>query len=399
MDNEQIKSDGAGLESHIKAKKSVAGTSVAASLFLTVGKLIVGIMTGSLGIISEAAHSALDLGAALLTYFAVRVSDKPADDEHHYGHAKVENLSALLESILLFITCLWIIKEAVSRLWFKSVPVEINGWSFAILIVSIVVDFSRSRALSRAAKKYHSQALEADALHFSSDILSSLVVLVGLAFAKFGVGYADSLAALVVALIVITASWRLANRTIDVLLDKAPRGLDRRIAGEVLETPGVAGVHKIRLRQAGGRVYGDLHVVIDRRVSFVEGHKIATQVEEKLALHSSDILVHFEPEDDWEIVHTTVEETTRTVTRVMHENRAVYKEYHDLEVNRGHNGTSISLHIVLPKGISIQQARECCDSLENCIKKELYDTNVHFHIEPCDGSCPQCPEKCEETGL
>ncbi len=379
---------------HIREKKAVAGSSVLASLFLTAGKLTVGFLTGSLGLLSEAAHSALDLVAALITYFAVRVSDKPADDEHHYGHAKVENLSALIEAILLFLTCSWIIKEAVDRLFFKNVAFAVNAWSFAVLIISVLVDFSRSRALSRAARKYNSQALEADALHFSSDILSSLVVLAGLVFARFGILYADSLAALVVALIVIAASWRLAARTIDTLLDKAPRGLDRQIAGEVMSTPGVAGVHKVRLRQAGGRIYGDLHVVIDRHISFVDGHKIATLVEEKLARHSSDILVHFEPEDDWEVVRATIEETTHTVIRVMDENAGVFKEYHDLEVNRNHSGTAISLHLVLPKGISVQKARECCDTLESEIKKELSETNIYFNIEPCDGTCQQCGEKC-----
>ncbi|MFA5881468.1 MAG: cation diffusion facilitator family transporter [Eubacteriales bacterium] len=378
-----------------REKKSVAVSSVLASLLLTAGKLVVGLLTGSLGILSEAAHSALDLVAALITYFAVRVSDKPADDEHHYGHAKVENLSALIESILLFITCAWIMYEAVKRLFFESVSIEVNFWSFAVLIVSILIDFSRSRALDRVAKKYNSQALEADALHFSSDILSSLVVLAGLGFAKFGITYADSLAALVVAVIVIIASWRLAKRTINALLDKAPRGLDRQIADEVIETPGVAGVHRVRLRQAGGQIYGDLHVVIERSISFVDGHKIATLVEEKLARHSSDILVHFEPEDDWEVVHSTIEETTRAVTRVIEENVTLFKEYHDLEVMRGHTGTSVSMHIVLPKGITVEKARECCDNLERCIQKELTGVCVNFRIEPCDGTCQQCNEKCD----
>ena len=160
-----------------------AGTSVIAAIFLTTMKLIVGLATGSLGILAEAAHSALDLGAALITFFAVRVSDRPADETHLYGHGKVENLSALAETILLFVTCGWIIYEAVNRLFFEMVEVDPSIWAFLTMGISIVVDFSRSRVLSRAAKKYQSQALEADALHFSTDIWSSSVVIIGLALA------------------------------------------------------------------------------------------------------------------------------------------------------------------------------------------------------------------------
>lgn len=378
----------------LNEKTGVALTSVIASFLLTAGKLTVGILTGSLGILSEAAHSALDCGAALITYFAVRVSDKPADKDHHYGHAKVENFSALIEAILLFITCAWIIKEAVSRLFFKSESIEVTVWSFLVIIVSIIVDFSRSRALSRAAKKYKSQALEADALHFSSDILSSVVVLIGLIFTEFGIMYADPLAALVVALIVIIASWRLAKRTIDALLDTAPAGLDRQIADEVMEIPGVAGVHKVRLRQSGGNVQGDLHVVMERNISFVDGHKIATKVEESLAKHSSDIVVHFEPEDDWEEVNKTISETSEKVKKVL---RGHQSSFHELEVSHGPNGLLVSIHVILPKELSVMEARERCDFLENDIRNELAGVDVHLRIEPCDGLCSDCVELCPKN--
>ncbi|MDT3698165.1 MAG: cation diffusion facilitator family transporter [Thermincola sp.] len=382
------------MEGSLNEKTGVALTSVIASFLLTAGKLTVGILTGSLGILSEAAHSALDCGAAVITYFAVRVSDKPADKDHHYGHAKVENFSALIEAVLLFITCAWIIKEAVSRLFFKSESIEVTVWSFLVIIVSIIVDFSRSRALSRAAKKYKSQALEADALHFSSDILSSIVVLIGLIFTEFGVMYADPLAALVVALIVIIASWRLAKRTIDTLLDTAPAGLDRQIADEVMEIPGVAGVHKVRLRQSGGNVQGDLHVVMERNISFVDGHKIATKVEESLAKHSSDIVVHFEPEDDWEEVNKTISETTEKVKKVL---RGHQSSFHELEVSHGPNGLLVSIHVILPKELSVMEARERCDVLENAIRNELAGADVHLRIEPCDGLCSDCAELCPKN--
>lgn len=374
-------------------KIEVAKSSVAASLFLTIGKMVVGIMTGSLGILSEAAHSALDLFAALITYFAVKVSDKPADEEHHYGHAKIENFSALVESLLLLITCGWIIKEALDRLFFEHVPVQINFWSYAIIIVSIVVDYSRAKALSRVAKTHNSQALEADALHFYSDIFSSLVVLGGLIFARFGIAVADSFAALAVAVIVIIASYKLARKTIDALLDKAPCGLNKNIEEEILKMPGVVGVHKVRLRQSGGCIQGDLHVVMNRSVSFVNGHKIATQVEERLAKYSNDIVVHFEPEEDCEESACKIEETKNLVAKIMDDCASEYIHYRELSVTIGPDGTCVTMLIVLPKGTSVGEARAKCNSLEKKITDELSDTDVKFYIEPCDINCTDCEDR------
>ncbi len=167
-------------------KRKVAGWSVLAAVFLTGFKFVVAILTGSLGLLSEALHSGLDLVAAVITYFSVRLSDKPPDKEHNFGHGKIENFSALVETILLFVTCLWIIYEAIHRMITGKIEIEVNVWSYVVIITSIVVDVSRSRALYKVARKYNSQALEADALHFSTDIWSSSVVLLGLACAHFG---------------------------------------------------------------------------------------------------------------------------------------------------------------------------------------------------------------------
>lgn len=213
-------------------KKSVALTSVLAAVALTTFKIIVGLMTGSLGILAEAAHSGLDLVAALVTFLAVRVSGKPADEEHRYGHGKIENLSALFETLLLLLTCVWIIDEAVQRIFFQNVAVEVSIWSFIVMGVSIVIDYNRSRMLSRAAIKHKSQALEADALHFSTDIWSSSVVILGLAAVWVGDRFpqltflhkANSLAALGVAIIVVYVSFQLGKRTVQALLDTAPKG-------------------------------------------------------------------------------------------------------------------------------------------------------------------------------
>ena len=216
-----------------KEKKSAATNSVVAAVFLTGMKLVVGLMTGSLGILAEAAHSALDLVAAVVTFLAVHFSDKPADHEHPYGHGKIENFSALVETVLLFATCAWIIYEAVQRLFFHTREVDASLWAFVVMAVSIAVDISRSRMLYRAARKHRSQALEADALHFHTDIWSSSVVIGGLALVWLGqnvfpgatkvLARADAVAALGVAVIVLFVSYRLGKRTIDVLLDSGAR--------------------------------------------------------------------------------------------------------------------------------------------------------------------------------
>ena len=285
---------------HLKEKKRVALASVFAAVFLTGSKFIIGLLTGSLGILSEALHSALDLVAAIITFFSVRVSDKPADSDHHYGHGKVENLSALIETFLLLITCVWIIYEAVNRLLTGNVHIEVTPWSYIVVVSSILIDFSRSRALSRTAKKHNSQALEADALHFSTDIWSSLVVLMGLITANFGWYFADSVAALIVALIVIFVSYRLGKRSIDVLLDKAPVDLTETIERAALTVSGVTSVHDIRIRNAGADVFVELCMHVDPKRKIGEVHKMADEVERRIgeAVPRCTVHVHQEPEED-----------------------------------------------------------------------------------------------------
>ena len=239
-----------------REKRSAALSSLVAAVGLTAMKTIVGLLTGSLGILAEAAHSGLDLVAALMTYIAVRISGKPADRTHLYGHGKVENLSALLETLLLFATCGWIVREALHRLFSHKVEVEVTVWSFAVMATSIVIDYSRSRLLARTAKKYNSQALEADALHFQTDVWSSAVVIAGLVCVKLGewvpsLGWlreADAVAALGVSALVIWVCWQLGRRTVDALVDSAPAGMEERILAAVSAVPGVQDCHNIRVR-------------------------------------------------------------------------------------------------------------------------------------------------------
>src|SRR5246127_4541220 len=281
-------------------KRAVAGSSVLAALFITGGKIAVGITTGSLGILSEAAHSALDLIAAVLTYLSVGVSDKPADADHQYGHGKVENFSAFVETGLLLITCAWVIYEAILRLFFRHIDIEPSLAAFGVMIFSMAVDWWRSRALGRIANKYDSQALEADALHFSTDIWSAGVVVLGLALVLVGRTYnirwladADPIAALFVAGVVISVSWRLARRTIDALLDAAPTGVRSQIYDAVSRVDGVLEVDRVRIRRAGNRYFADLAVGLARTVTFQRSGQLASAVSEAVhrVLPDADVTV------------------------------------------------------------------------------------------------------------
>jgi len=286
-------------------KKQAALKSVLAALFLTGIKLVIGVMSRSLGVLAEAAHSALDLCAALLTYFAVGVSSKPADKEHPYGHGKVENLSALAETLLLLATCAWIVREAWDRLVGRHEHVDASIWAFLVVLISIGVDISRSRMLIHAARKHHSQALEADALHFRTDIWSSGVVLIGLLGVKLGDWFpslavlvkADAIAALVVAGIVATVCGRMGYKTVMELLDTAPVQMADQVKQIVESVDHVRDCHAIRVRSAGAEIFIDAHVVLDGSLSLSEAHRIVDNVEAavKQRIPRADITVHAEP--------------------------------------------------------------------------------------------------------
>jgi cation diffusion facilitator family transporter len=289
----------------IKDKNGAALSSVIAAFGLTTFKIIIGLLTGSLGILAEAAHSALDLVAALMTLFAVRVSGKPADEQHRYGHGKIENLSALFETLLLLATCVWIIYEAIDRLFYHPVKVEVSIWAFIVMVTSIVIDATRSRILYKAARKYHSQALEADALHFSTDIWSSSVVILGLILLKISELYpkyvwldkADAIAALGVAVIVIFVSFQLGYRTIMGLLDTAPKGSVNRVKAIAEGIPGVINCHDVRIRSSGPQLFLDVHILTDRGQTLTHTHKLTEVVEVAIRQEfpEADVIVHPEP--------------------------------------------------------------------------------------------------------
>lgn len=359
-------------------KKKVALSSVFASIALTLLKLVVGIMTGSIGIISEAAHSGLDFAAAFITYLAVRISGRPADITHHYGHGKVESFSALIETGLLVLTSIWIIYEAVHRLMAKSIEIEVTWYAFVVMIISIIVDFSRSRALKKVAVETRSQALEADALHFQSDIYSSLVVIIGLIFVSLGIKGADAIAAIGVAFLVLFASYRLGKRTIDVLIDAAPLGLTERLTEITKKIDGVVGIERLRARPAGSSYFVDIIVNVSRNLPLEQVNKINKLIEQKIQkeLQEADIVIHVKP---IKLEGETVVERIQAIAsnhNVSIHNVSVYssdnKKYINFDLEAGHN-------------LSLTQAHEISEHLEKSIINELgNNVIINTHLEPVE---------------
>jgi len=358
--------------------------SLGAAVVLTLSKLGIGLWTNSLGILSEAAHSALDLVAAAVTLWAVRVSGRPADREHTYGHGKIENLSALFETLLLLVTCAWIIYEAVSRLFFdEAVHINPNFWAFLVIIVSIGIDFWRSRALKQAAERYSSQALEADALHFSTDIWSSAVVLLGLAGVAAADRWempwlvqADSVAALGVALIVIGVSLRLGKKSVDDLLDGVPRGAQERIAAAVRGVPGVEKIVRSRLRRSGPRFFADVTLSVCRAAAFERAHAVADEAEAavRAGLPDADVVVHVEPfASEDEDICTAVRLTAARCGLGAHGIR-IYEEGR----RRG-----LELHLEVSDALSLDEAHRQATEFERALRAIVPNlSRIVTHIEP-----------------
>jgi cation diffusion facilitator family transporter len=358
-------------------KEQVAFSSIIASTGLTIAKALVGFATGSLAILSEAGHSLIDLGATIMTYVAVRISGKPADEEHHYGHGKVEAVSALAETALLFLLSGVVIWEGIKRLSeHEGHAVEATIWAFGVIIVSIVVDFFRSRALSRTAKKTSSHALEADALHFSSDLWSSLAVLIGLIGVHFGLAWADSVAALVVAALVCVAGWRLGRRTIDTLTDVAPPGAAEKISAIAARVPGVVAVEQVRARSVGEHTFIDLTVAVSRTLPLdrVSAIKDAIGNELRRQMPGAEPAVTTNPVA---LSNETVLDRVMVIAR----NRAF--AVHHVTVHELRDKLAVSLDLEVNGKLSLGAAHEMADNLENAIAAELGPgVEVETHIEP-----------------
>jgi cation diffusion facilitator family transporter len=345
-------------------KESVALGSVFASGGMALMKLVVGLMTGSIGILSEAAHSLLDLGAATLTYFAVRVSDKPPDDEHPYGHAKIESVSALIETGLLFLTSAWIVNEAVHRLIGDQVLVETTWYAIAVVVASIVIDYFRARALMRVAVATKSQALEADALHFSSDILSSSVVLVGLVFVHFGYHRADAIAAIGVAIFVCRAGYTLGRRTIDILIDTAPEGVVERVMALTAPVPGIAQVDRVRVRPAGKTIFIEVLASVARTMPLARVQQASQQVTQLVrgAYPDADVVVQTHP---LALDNETVADRVELISA--HHGLPV----HRIAVQTMDGRLFVSFDLEVHAAQSIRQAHDIASRLEEAIRNEL----------------------------
>ncbi len=374
-------------------KKKAALASVIAAIFLTVMKLTIGIISGSLGILSEAAHSALDLGAAVITFFAVKISDKPADREHNYGHGKVESFSALIETLLLLATCVWIIYEALERLFDKKgSDVSNTFWGILIIVISMVIDITRARALKKAADKYGSQALAADALHFSSDVLSSFVVLVGLLcvtagkiFQLPGLNNADPIAALGVSLLVIIISFRLGKQTIEVLLDTAPKGVLNQVLHEVNQINGVLDVANVRVRASGPRIFIDLNIGIDRNESHRVVHSIVDEVRNRLEekIVNSDVMISTYPVDlagdDQEIYHT--------VKKVV-DKFPICTNIHNIHIYEVAGQKFIAIHLEVKESMTLKESHHLSHEIGDLICQELNDVkDVSVYFEYVKRQC------------
>jgi len=361
---------------HAHEKREVALVSMAASGVLTLAKFVVGLMTGSLAILSEALHSFLDFAATVLTWFAVGLSDKPADDTHHYGHGKVESVTALIATGLLFVTSAWVIQEAAKRLIWHEEGVLVTPWSVGVVIVSILVDFWRARALSKAAQATKSHALEADALHFSSDMWSSGVVLVGLGLVWLGFPRGDAVAALFVAVLVALAGWRLGKSTIDVLMDAAPQGAADEITALAEGVEGVVSVESVRVRPAGSTLFVDLLLMVPRalpldQVALLKAQVAATVMAQK-------------PEAQMRITANPVaidNESVRERVLVIAVNRRL--AVHHVTVQNLSGRLSISFDLEVDRLMPLGQAHEVASDLENAIQREFgAETEVETHIEP-----------------
>jgi cation diffusion facilitator family transporter len=360
-------------------QRRTALVSVVAAATLLALKLVVGLLTSSLGLISEALHSGTDLVAALLTFYAVGYAVRPADRGHHYGHGKAEHLSALAEATILVAATVLIVWRAVTRLT-GSNPVQVDPTWYAIAVVGvvIVIDISRATVSWRAAQRFSSAALQANALHFGTDLAGSIAVLIGLLVARAGHPNADPVAALFVAAIVLVAATRLMRRNIDVLMDRAPadattaarRAIERNVPGVTLR--------RLRLRQAAGRHFVDVVIAVPPGAAVAQGHAAADEVEDAVrrALPEADVVVHVEPQAGSEAaLRERVQAAALQVPSV--------REIHNVNVIDVGGRTEISLHLKLPGTLSLDEAHDVAEQVEQSILAALPEVaSVRTHLEP-----------------
>ncbi|HZB65504.1 MAG TPA: cation diffusion facilitator family transporter [Nitrososphaeraceae archaeon] len=406
-----------------KEKKRIVITSLIASAILAMLKLIIGFSTNSLGILSESFHSGIDVLAALMTFYAIRTVIKPPDSKFTYGYAKIESLSSLAEILLLFLVAAYIFYEGLERIFVKSIEPDVTVFSFGVMILSIVVDYWRSKTLFKVARKYGSQAIEADALHFKADMISSSIVIVGLCTVLFlGIPNADAYAALIISSMIIYTSLGLGKRTLDVLLDKAPKGINHIVLESISGLEGVNRAHDIRVRNVGATLFIDLHIEVPRTSTHDKAHKIATNVEEKIRklIPNSDVLVHVdaiesESETLTDIVRLIASETDgiKNVHSIFfsqlpsYSNKQSNKNFHETNVIQGDNDNPMKneiknelgltnnnskglLHLYLDvqvdSGLDLRAAHNIIETFESKVRNDIpliqqITTHIEFETE------------------
>jgi cation diffusion facilitator family transporter len=367
---------GAARHERANAKRSAALTSFVAASGITLLKLITGVLTGSLGMLSEAAHSCIDLIASLLTFGSVRLSDRPADAEHTFGHGKVETLSAAVETALMIGSCIWIAFEAVNRILHPArLTLRFSIWPFVVLLLSILVDSARSVALHRVAQAHRSEALEADAVHFGTDIWSSAAVIAGLAFSYAGqrwnmpsMRYADPIAALVVAGVILHVTWKLARKTLDSLLDATPPEVRGKIQGQILRDldaiPDVVAVQRLRVRRSGSDYFVDLMLGLPRALSFQRSEQVtlAATAAVQGRLPGADVVVKTVPT-------AAINETLFDRVRAVAARRNLY--VHDVSLQQYNGALHLEQHLEVPESMPLRQAHEIATQLEADIRRDV----------------------------
>ena len=357
-------------------KLAAARASIAASALLAVAKLAAGLSSGSLALLSESGHALVDTGATILTFFAVREAEKPADAEHHYGHGKFEALAALVETGLLFGLALLVVGEAIRRLMETDVQID-AGWPvYAVLGVSIAVDFVRSRQLEAIAREEHSDALAADALHFASDLVSSVLALAGVAATRFGFLKGDALASVGVALFIAIAGYRLGKRTISTLLDAAPGDLTPQIRQAIIDVPGVIALDDLRLRSVGPDVIGEAVIGVSRSLRMEQAAHIRQAVAEAVAAVEPRALITvvIEPralDDETVVERTLLVAARRRLTA------------HHIIAQQIGDRLSISVDVELDGAMPMGRAHAIATDFERAVRDEFgADVEIETHIDP-----------------
>jgi cation diffusion facilitator family transporter len=373
-------------------KRSVALRSVAAATAMTLLKLGAGLLSGSLGVLSDAAHSGLDLIGAALTLFSVQVSDKPADEDHTYGHGKIENLSAFGEAGLMAVSCVWIVWEAMQRIFYRTVELHHSIWPVLVLVTSIGVDFWRSRQLRSVAIRTGSPALATDAFHFASDIWSTSAVLTGLGItwvgARFGIGalhYADPLAALIVSLLILRMTVRLGHEAVAALMDEVPVETRRQLVREVERIEGVLAVERARVRRAGAGYFADLTLALPRRFTFEHTGQLVQAATDAVhrVLPAADVVIHPVPRE------TRTESIFDRVRAAAARNNV---SVHELSVQSRHGRLQVELHVELEENRPLREAHSFVTALEAQILRnvpEIDSVLTHIESEPATIEQPE----------